>query len=93
MGNNLWLAGNRVITDGRVGLLPLTELQNKIAALLKIFQYILIDTPGLMGSEGASVLTQVAGTVILVIEANVTRRRDARKVAQSLQAGGVRLRF
>ena len=91
MGNNLWLAGDRVITDGRVGLLPLTELQEKIAALLKAFQYVLIDTPGLMGSEGASVLTQVAGTVILVVEANVTRRRDARRVAQSLQAGGVRL--
>jgi hypothetical protein len=91
IGSNLWQADAGLITGGGVGMLPLNDLQARIATLRQMFYYVLIDTPGLNGSERASVLTQIAGAVILVIEANVTRRRDAGKAAQVLRAGGVRL--
>jgi len=89
--DNLWLAGDWVFRDDQGRFLPLVQIQKHLDALAGIFQYLLIDTAALLHSEDALTLAELAGAVVLMIEANITLRRDADTVAQSLQSQGVRI--
>jgi Mrp family chromosome partitioning ATPase len=89
--DNLWLAGDWVLRDEQGQLLPLIQIQKHLETLAVIFHYLLIDTAALLNSEDALTLAELAGAVVLIIEANVTLRRDADKVTQSLQSQGVRI--
>ena len=89
--DNLWLAGDWVLRDEHGQLLPLIQIQKHLETLSVIFHYLLIDTATLLHSEDALTLAELAGAVVLIIEANVTLRRDADKVTQSLQSQGVRI--
>jgi Mrp family chromosome partitioning ATPase len=89
--DNLWLAGDWVLRDEQGQLLPLIQIQKHLETLAVIFHYLLIDTAALLRSEDALTLAELAGAVVLIIEANVTLRRDADKVTQSLQSQGVRI--
>lgn len=89
--DNLWLAGDWVLRDEHGKLLPIIQIQKHLETLSVIFHYLLIDTATLLHSEDALTLAELAGAVVLIIEANVTLRRDADKVTQSLQSQGVRI--
>jgi Mrp family chromosome partitioning ATPase len=53
--------------------------------------YILIDAPGTSISSDALTLAQISDAVILVIEANKTRRIAALKAKNMFDVAGVRL--
>lgn len=89
--NNLWLAGPNILADNCRVLLPPVELKERLAVLRNEFEYILIDAPGTSVCGDAQLLGMVADAVILVIEANRTRRLTARRAKESLDAAGVRL--
>lgn len=88
---DLWLARKDLLTDGRGSLKSLDELKQLISHLHGSFEYLLIDTPGIDVSPEATLLGQIADAVVLVIEANTTRRLSARKAKDTLDAAGVRL--
>jgi Mrp family chromosome partitioning ATPase len=88
---NLWLAGTDMLSDERGSLLSVDKLKHRLAQLHRVFEYVLIDAPGAGVSGDAAILGQIADAVVLVIEANRTRRLTARKAKESLDAAGVRL--
>jgi receptor protein-tyrosine kinase len=91
IGGNLWLAGPNILADNSRVLLPPDQLEERLAQLREIFEYMLIDAPGTSVCGDAQLLGLVADAAILVIEANSTRRLTARKAMESLDAAGVRL--
>ncbi len=91
VAENLWLAGKDLLADDRGSLKSPAELRSLIFHLQGTFDYLLIDAPGIDISSEASSLGRVADAVVLVIEANRTRRLSARKAKETLDAAGVRL--
>jgi hypothetical protein len=87
--DNLWLAGDWALRNEHGRLLPVMQIQKHLEALSGIFHYLLIDADALLHSEDALTLAELAGAVVLMIEANVTLRRDAERASHSLQAQGV----
>jgi len=55
------------------------------------FDYVLIDAPPVSPYTDASLLGQLADGVVLVLEANSTRRETAREAKQSLEAANSRV--
>ncbi len=88
---NLWLAGTDLLTDNHGSLLSVEELRDRLAQLQGRFEFVLIDAPGAAVSGDAAILGKAADAVILVIEANSTRRLTARRAKETLDAAGVRL--
>lgn len=91
VGANLWLAGAELMADARGELLPIEELKHRLTQLGSLFEYLLIDAPGVRVSKDAELLSLGADAAVLVVEADKTRRTRAAKAKDSLEAAGVRL--
>jgi Mrp family chromosome partitioning ATPase len=91
IGGNLWLAEPDILADSGRLLLPANELKRRLALLRSEFEYMLIDAPGTSAGGDAQLLGQVADAAVLIIEANSTRRRAARKAKEALNSKGVRV--
>jgi len=89
--DNLWLAGVEALGANRGTLPPADQLKEFLARLRGAFEYVLIDAPGTNVCGDAPLLGQAADAVILVINANRTRRLTARKAKDTLLGAGVRL--
>lgn len=92
------------IADGDLWLLPSgspdaeaqgpfvsERLRSRIAELRDEFAYVLIDAPAIGSNDDAVVLGQMADGVVLVLEANSTRRETARRAKESLESANVTL--
>jgi hypothetical protein len=86
---NLWLASCDSVKSG--SLPTLEEVGALIKDLRDEFAYVVISAPpvGLYGD--ATLLAQMADGVVIVLEANSTRRVAARRAKQALEAGNVRV--
>jgi len=88
--DNLWLSSSDSV--GTNGQAPsMSQIRSWIKDLRGEFEYVLINAPpiGLFGD--AALLGQTADGVVLVLEANSTRRLAALKAKQVLDAAKVRL--
>jgi len=88
---NLWL-----VTSGRQGadphmLLASDGMRARMAELRKAFDYVLIEAPAVSSNGTANLLGPLADGVVLIVEANSTRREVARKVREELLQANVRL--
>jgi hypothetical protein len=88
VASNLWLTG--CSKPGGSGERA-NELRTKLTELRRDFGYVLIDAPGCAISEEAAMLGKVSDAVILVIEADETRRVAAGRAKENLEAAGVHL--
>lgn len=89
---NLWLATIDVLAQEQDGeLAPAGQLKQRVAELRKSFTYILIDAPGVSVGGDAAALGQVADAVIIVLEANITRKAAALRAKETLESMNVRL--
>jgi Mrp family chromosome partitioning ATPase len=61
-------------------------MKERIAELRSAFDYVLIDAPPLNSYADAMVFGRLTDGVVLVLEANATRREAAVRVTESLQA-------
>jgi Mrp family chromosome partitioning ATPase len=61
-------------------------MKERIAELRSAFDYVLIDAPPLNSYADAMVFGRLADGVVLVLEANATRREAAVRVTESLKA-------
>jgi Mrp family chromosome partitioning ATPase len=88
---NLWLVS--VVHLGAVGVSHggAEQMCSRLLDLRKEFGYLLVDAPPLGVDIMASVLGQVTDGVVLVLEANATRRATARRAVETLEAANVPL--
>ena len=89
--SNLWLlpCGSQA-SDTQTVFKP-DRLRSCFADLRAQFEYILVSTPPLHRSADAMALGQVSDGVVLVLEANSSRRDVARRAKFGLEAANVRL--
>ncbi|MBV9760561.1 MAG: hypothetical protein JO340_08355 [Acidobacteriaceae bacterium] len=84
---NLWVIPSGVQENGRLHVS--SELRSRIGEVKEEFDYVLIDAPAIVSSPDAVVLGQVTDGLILVVEANYTRRETARLAKETLDAAKV----
>jgi Mrp family chromosome partitioning ATPase len=89
--SNLWLlpCGSQA-ADPHILLKP-GRLQSFLADLRGQFEFILISTPPVNQSADAIALAQASDGVVLVLEANLSRRNAAQRAKFGLEAANVRL--
>lgn len=89
--SNLWLmpCGSQA-GDPRAWLKP-DRLQARLADLRAQFDYLVISTPPAHLSAQAIALSQISDGVVLVLEANATRREVAHQAQLSLEAAHIKL--
>ncbi len=89
-GANLWLlpAGSPGVDGHRFSS---DRMSSRIGELREEFEYVLIDAPPVSSAADAVLLGQMADGVIVVVEANATRRETARAAKETLQGASVKL--
>jgi succinoglycan biosynthesis transport protein ExoP len=92
-GMNLWFLSYRPSSTGGDELTAggLDRFQTTISELRKEFTHVLIDAPPLTGCADAAILGRMADGLVMVLEANDTRRESAQKAKEMLEANGVQL--
>jgi len=91
MGNNLWfLAPENLFSNGNSAF-GAEQLRSSLRDVRKEFAYILIDAEPVGHQTDAAALGQATDGVVLVLEANTTRRVAALSAKEALDAAGVRL--
>jgi capsular exopolysaccharide synthesis family protein len=86
---NLWLLSSGTLAVDSPSLLASEQLRRCIAELRQEFDFVIVDAPPLNRYSDGIVLGQLSDGLVLVIEANTTRREAAAAVTQSLQAAKV----
>jgi len=85
----LWLlSSGKAGTEG-FSSLPTDRLRERIGELRKEFDYLIIDSPPLSLYSDTLVLGQLSDGVVVVIEADSTRRKVALEVTENLRSSGV----
>jgi Mrp family chromosome partitioning ATPase len=87
----LWLLSCGSLAGDSARLLNSDLLQKRFVDLRKEFDYVLIDAPPLTRYSEAIVLGKLADGLVLILEANSTRREVAISMAESLRAAQVRI--
>jgi Mrp family chromosome partitioning ATPase len=90
-GGNLWLLPSGSSTAEAQGLFASDRLRSRVGELRKEFDYVLIDAPAVGCNADAVVLGQMADGVVLVVEANSTRRDTARMAKETFEGANVKL--
>lgn len=88
-GDNLWLLSSGSLAPDSPKLLNSDRLKTRFAELRKEFDYVLIDAPPLTRYADAVGFGQITDGFVLILEANVTRREAALRVAENLRASGI----
>ncbi len=87
---NLWVLGTDVLTQGDERLPSEVLLRGRLAELRLEFDYMILQGSSCLGSEG-SLLGSLCDGLVLIVQANNTRRATAQKAKQALDAASVRL--
>ena len=90
-GGNLWLLPSGSSTAAIQGLFASDRLRSRVGELREEFDYVLIDAPPVSSCADAVLLGQMADGVILVVEANSTRRETARMAKDTFEGARVKL--
>ena len=90
-GGNLWVITCGSKTTDPHTLLSSDRLQLRLTELRAEFDYVLVDGPPVNLCADATVLGKLADGVVLVVQANSTRREAARKAKEGLEGAKVRL--
>lgn len=90
-GGNLWLVPPGSHAEGAPPLFAADRLRTRMQELREGFDYVLIDAPPVSSSPEAVQVGQVADGVILVVQANSTRREAARTAKETLEGANVKL--
>lgn len=90
VAGNLWLLSVDVHAENR-GVPALEQVRAGIRDLGPEFAYVVISAPPAGLSSDAALLGQIADGVVLVLEANSTRRETAKKAKEALESADVRV--
>jgi Mrp family chromosome partitioning ATPase len=88
-GEKLWLIPSGVV---RPGFRPSMErYRERFTELRQAFDYILISAPPLSRETEATFMGQLADGIVLIVEANHSRRETVRRAKEQLESAHVRL--
>ncbi len=90
-GANLWIVPSGTTTPDVYTRLGGELMQGCLAELCAQFHYVLIDAPPADLYADAAVVGKLADGVVLVVEANSTRRATTKKVKENLDAANVKI--
>jgi capsular exopolysaccharide synthesis family protein len=86
---NLWLLPAGAVTAASSALLNSEHLRLRLQELRKEFDYIVIDAPALNLYPDAVAMGRIADGVVVVLQADSTRRESALKALEGLRAANV----
>ena len=89
--DNLWLLSSGRHGEDYLNLLGCERMKERILELRAEFSFVLIDAPPLNAYGDGLVLGRLADGVVLVLEANATRREVALRIAESLRAAKIQV--
>jgi len=89
--DNLFLLSCGSRASESAALLNSETMKTRMAELRSEFQYVLIDSPPLSTYADAFAVGQLADGLVLVLEANSTRREAAVRIAESLRAAQIQI--
>lgn len=87
--DNLWLLSSGSLAAESSFLLSGDGMKSRVSELRTEFDYVLINVPELNTYADGIALGQLADGVVLIVEANCTRRESASKIAESLRAAQI----
>jgi hypothetical protein len=91
ISDNLWrLSGELLLGDGKNAESP-TWIRNRLAELRMDFDYTVLHAPPVGLSSEAALLGHLSDGLVLVLEANLTRRVAAQRAKEMIQAANARL--
>jgi Mrp family chromosome partitioning ATPase len=88
-GESLWLIPSGVVTPGFQP--SMDRYRERVAELREEFDYTLISAPALSRETEATVIGQLADGIVLIVEANHSRRETVRRVKEQLESAHVQL--
>jgi capsular exopolysaccharide synthesis family protein len=83
---NVWLLSAGVLAPDSSNLLTSERLRARLSELREVFDFVIIDAPPLARYYDAVVLGQLSDGLVLILEADATRREAAAAVAGNLRA-------
>ena|ERR1700730_11949572 len=89
--DNLWLLSCGSLGNQSPTLLNSEAMQVRLSELRKQFDYVLIDSSPLNGHGDGLALAQFTDGVVLILEANSTRREPTIKVTENLRAARIEI--
>ena len=87
--DNLWLISSGALASDSANLLNSERLKTRLAELRKEFDFVLIDAPPLTRYSDAIPIAQMTEGLVLVLEANSTRREAAIEVTNALRSAQI----
>jgi Mrp family chromosome partitioning ATPase len=90
-GVNLWVVPSYLFSAAHRIFLNSDRLQARLVELKSEFSFVLIDTPPVNSFADAAVLGRMSDGVVLVLEANATRRDSARRAKENLESASVQV--
>ena len=84
--DNLWVLPSGTLTADSPNLLNSERLSERLVELRQEFEYVIIDTPPLIRYSDAVAVGQLSDGLIMIVEANSTRREAATVVADNLRS-------
>jgi Mrp family chromosome partitioning ATPase len=88
-GENLWLLPSGMV---KPGFYPsLDRYGERLAELREAFDFVLLSAPALNRETEATFLGQMADGMVLIVEANQSRRETVRRAKEQLESAHVRL--
>jgi Mrp family chromosome partitioning ATPase len=87
--SNLWLLPAGSLTGLSPTVLGSSQMRTRLAELRNEFEYVILDAPPLSAYSDTVVLGQMADGLIMIVEANATRRATAMKVTETLRSNRV----
>ena len=87
--DNLWLLSCGASAPDVATLLNSERMKTRLEELRKEFDYVLLDVPPLNQYADATALARLTDGVVVVLEANVTRKEVAAKAVDSLRSSGI----
>jgi protein-tyrosine kinase len=87
--DNLWLISSGALAADSQNLLTSGRLRERFQELREGFEFVIIDSPPLTRYSDAIVLGQLSDGVILVLEADSTRREAASAIAVNLRSAKI----
>jgi Mrp family chromosome partitioning ATPase len=87
--DNLWLLSSGSLAADSQNLLTSERLRERFQELREGFEFVIVDSPPLTRYSDAIVLGQLSDGVILVVEADSTRREAASAIAANLRSAKI----